>query len=113
MPVHVVGIPPGILQALPEKPRLANPPNFVTPRDDPFLAVLPDQFAQGIDQFRLRIVKALVVRPQVDRRIGSASILLASFGFITGRKPCRPAAAVLPSAGAIAPGTPVQDSAVS
>src|SRR5260370_5119848 len=41
MPVHVVGIPPGVLQALPEEPRLANPANFMPPRDDAFLAVLP------------------------------------------------------------------------
>ncbi len=45
MPVHVVGIPPGVLQALPEKPRLANAADFVTARNDAFLAVLPHQLA--------------------------------------------------------------------
>jgi hypothetical protein len=48
MPIHVARIPPGILQALPEKPRLANAPNFVAPRDDAFLAVLANQFAQCV-----------------------------------------------------------------
>jgi hypothetical protein len=43
MPVHVVRIPPRVLQALPEEPRLANPPNFVPPRNHAFLAVLPHQ----------------------------------------------------------------------
>ncbi len=48
MPVHVVRIPPGILQTLPKEPSLANPPDFVPPRDDAFLAVLPHQLAQRV-----------------------------------------------------------------
>src|SRR2546430_5804781 len=52
MPVHVVGIPPGILQALPEEARLANAADFMTPRDDSLLAVLPHQLAQRVHQFR-------------------------------------------------------------
>lgn len=50
------------------------------------LAVLPHQFAQGVYQFRLHIVEPLVVRPHIDRRIGSAIILLASANAIAGRK---------------------------
>jgi len=37
VPVHVVGIPPGVLQTLPEKARLANAANLMPPRDDPLL----------------------------------------------------------------------------
>jgi hypothetical protein len=48
VPVHVVRIPPGVLQSLPEEPRLADAANFVAPRDDALLAILADQFAQSI-----------------------------------------------------------------
>src|ERR1700693_3354379 len=34
MLVHVVRVPPGVLQALPEEPGLADPTNLVAPRDD-------------------------------------------------------------------------------
>src|SRR5262249_16137442 len=50
MPVHVVGVPPGVLQALPEEPRLANAANFVAPGNRAFLAVLAHKFAQRVDQ---------------------------------------------------------------
>jgi hypothetical protein len=63
MPVHVVGIPPGILQSLPEKPCLANPPNLVPPRNHALFAILPHQLAQRMHQLRLQILEPLVVRP--------------------------------------------------
>ncbi len=65
MPVHVVGIPPGVLQALPEKPRLAYPPNLVPPRDYAFFAILPHQLAQSMNQLRLRVLEPLIVRPEI------------------------------------------------
>ena len=68
VPVHVVRIPPGVLQALPEKARLANAANFVAARDDAFLAILADQFAQGVDQFRLEVFQALVVWAEINNR---------------------------------------------
>src|SRR5882724_1892122 len=95
MPVHVVGIPPGVLQSLPEEPRLADPPDLVTARDDAFLAVLPHQLAQRVHQFRLYVFEPLVVRPKIKRFLfsGSASILLAVlmiFGAAaTRRQGCR------------------------
>src|SRR5258706_4029636 len=66
MPVHVVRIPPGVLQALPEKPSLANPPNLMTPRDHTFFAILAHQLAQRMHQLRLNILKPLIVRPIPD-----------------------------------------------
>ena len=77
MPVHVVGIPPGVLQALPEEPRLANAANFMPARYDAFLAILPDQFAQCVDQFGLCIFEAFVVRTEVEHGVRSSAILLA------------------------------------
>src|SRR5437764_1262079 len=68
MPVHVVGIPPGILQALPEEARLANAADFMTPRDDSLLAVLPHQLAQRVHQFWLHILEPLVVGAPVGLR---------------------------------------------
>src|SRR5882724_7168115 len=41
MPVHVVRIPPGVLQALPKKTRLTNPSNLMPPRNDALFAILP------------------------------------------------------------------------
>src|SRR6266446_7005359 len=61
MPVHVVGIPPSVLQALPKQTRLADPPNFMPPRDDTFLAILAHKFAQCVYEFRLHILETLVV----------------------------------------------------
>jgi hypothetical protein len=55
MPVHVVRIPPGVLQPLPEESRLADAANFVSSRDDAFLAVLAHQLAQRVDQLRLEV----------------------------------------------------------
>src|SRR5207245_10624257 len=66
MPVHVVGIPPRILQALPEKSCVADAADFVAARDDSFLAVLPDQFPQRVDQLRLPVLEPLVVRAEID-----------------------------------------------
>src|SRR5437016_1016554 len=77
MPVHVVGIPPSVLQALPKEARLADAADFMTTRDDAFLAVLPDQFAQGVDQFGLHIFEPLVVGAEVGHRVRSSAILLA------------------------------------
>src|SRR5207248_9781580 len=68
MPVHVVGIPPGILQALPEEARLANAADFMAPRDDSLLAVLPHQLAQRVHQFWLHILEPLVVGAPVGLR---------------------------------------------
>jgi hypothetical protein len=61
MPVHIVRIPPAILLALPEKPRLTNTPNLVAPRGDAFGAILPHQFTQGADDLGLHIVEQFVV----------------------------------------------------
>jgi hypothetical protein len=80
MPVHVVGIPPRVLQALPEEPRLPDARDFLAPRDHALLTVLPHQFAERVHQFRLQIIKPLVVRSELDRRVRSASILLARTG---------------------------------
>src|ERR1700730_11432798 len=76
MPVHVVRVPPGVLQALPKKPRLANSPNLVPSRDDAFFAILPNQLAQRMHQLRLQFLKPLIVRSKL-KRMSSASILLA------------------------------------
>ncbi len=62
---------------MPEKARLADAANFVAARGDTFGAVLADEFAQRVYQFGLDVVEQLVVRAEIDRRIGSASILLA------------------------------------
>src|SRR6266700_3067967 len=86
MPVHVVGIPPGVLQALPEEPRLADAANFMTPRDDAFLAVLPNQFAQRMHQLGLRIFEPLVVRTDVGRRSCSAALQGGIFSRFAGRR---------------------------
>jgi hypothetical protein len=87
MPAHVVRVPPGVLQALPEEARLPNPPNLMPPGDDTFLAVLTHQFAQGVHQFGLHIFEPLVVRAHSKRRcIGTASILLAFFDSINGSR---------------------------
>ena len=77
MPVHVVGIPPGVLQALPEEPRLANAPNLVPPRNHALFAVLPHQFAQRMHQLGLQILKPLIVRAEVARCIRSVGTLHA------------------------------------
>jgi hypothetical protein len=63
VPVHVVGVPPGILQALPEKPSLANAANLVTARGYALFAILPHEFAQRMHQLRLQILEPLVVWP--------------------------------------------------
>ncbi len=49
------------MQTLPEKARLADAANFVTARGNTFGAILPDQFAQRVDQFRLQVIEPLVV----------------------------------------------------
>jgi len=72
MPVHVVRIPPGILQALPKQPRLADATNFVATRDDTFFAILANQFAQRVNDFRIYIFKPLVVGPKIRRSCGFA-----------------------------------------
>src|SRR5262249_38056145 len=74
VPVHVVRIPPGILQALPEKPRLANAADFVTPRYDTFFAILAHEFAQRMDKFGLHVFEALVVGAQVGWRRFTVSV---------------------------------------
>src|SRR5256885_302158 len=61
MPVHVVRIPPRVVQPLPEKPCLANTANFVASRDDSFFPVLPHQFTQRVHDVRLGIIQQLVV----------------------------------------------------
>jgi len=66
MPVHVVGIPPGVLQALPEESRLADAADFMSPRNDAFLTVLPHEFTKRVDQFRFCVFEAFVVEPEVD-----------------------------------------------
>ena len=55
------------MQALPEKPRLANAPDFVPPRDDSFLPKLHHQFAQRVHQPRRRLLQALVIRAECLR----------------------------------------------
>ena len=64
VPVHVLRIPPGVLQPLPEEPRLANAPDFVPPRDDSLLAELHYQLPQRIHQPRRRLLQALVIRAE-------------------------------------------------
>jgi hypothetical protein len=66
----------GLLQALPEQARLANPANLVPSRDNALFAILAHQIAQRVHQLRLRIFEPLIVRAKVDGRIDSASILL-------------------------------------
>ncbi len=78
MPVHVVRIPPGVLQALPEKTCLANPSNLMAPRNDALFAILPHQLTQCMHQLRLQILKPLVVRAKLQLgRSRSATILVA------------------------------------
>src|SRR5882724_2992928 len=78
MPIHVVRIPPGVLQALPEKTRLANPSNLMAPRNDALVAILPHQLTQSVHQLRLQLLEPLVVRAKL--RLGrshGATILVA------------------------------------
>ena len=82
MPVHVVGVPPGVLQALPEKPRLANAADFVPARDDALFAILADQVAQGENQLGLQLLEALVVYPQI---CGGVAALFRGRGFVRFR----------------------------
>src|SRR5260370_5050086 len=84
MPLHIVGIPPGVLQALPEEPCLANPANFMPPCDDAFLAGLPNQFAQRIHQFGFHIIELLVVRSEVGRGSCSAALQGGIFSRFAG-----------------------------
>jgi len=56
VPGHVLRIPPRVLQPLPEKPRLPNPPDFVSPRDNSLLPVLHFQFAQRVHQVRPQLL---------------------------------------------------------
>jgi hypothetical protein len=56
------------LQALPEKPRLPDAPNFVPPRDDSLFAILHHQLAQRVHQVRPQFFEPLVVRP--ERQLG-------------------------------------------
>jgi hypothetical protein len=64
VPAQVLRIPPGVLQSLPEEPRLPDAPNLMPPRDDSFFAILHDQFAQRVHQVRPQILEPLVVRPR-------------------------------------------------
>ena len=68
MPGHVLRIPPGVLQALPEQARLPDAPNLVPPRDDSLFAILHDQLAQRVHQVRPQLFEPLVVRPQRQLR---------------------------------------------
>src|SRR6266704_527167 len=86
MPVHVVGIPPGVLQALPEEPRLANPPDFMPPRDDAFLAVLPNQFAQRMHEFGFHVLEPFVVWAEVGWSSCSAALYGDIFPRFAGRR---------------------------
>jgi len=52
------------LQALPEQPRLPDPPDLVPPRDDSLLAILHHELAQRVHQVRPQLLEPLVVRPQ-------------------------------------------------
>src|SRR5216683_171460 len=89
MPVHVVGIPPSVLQALPKQTRLADAANFMPPCDHAFLAVLPNQFAQGMHKFRLHVFEPLVVRTQIDRFIGTTPIVVGGFpARVAGGRTC-------------------------
>ncbi len=68
------------MQALPEEPRLADAADFVPTRDDAFLAILPDQLVQGVHQLGLRVLKPLVVRPEVNpSRFAVALVVAALF----------------------------------
>jgi hypothetical protein len=55
------------LQALPEKPRLANAANFMPPRGDAFFAVLAHQLAQRVHQLGLQVLEPLVVGSECGR----------------------------------------------
>ena len=68
VPVHVVGIPPGVLQALPEEARLADAANLVAARDDTFFAILTHEFPQRVNDFRIYVFEPFVVRTEIDRR---------------------------------------------
>lgn len=74
VPVHVVGIPPGVLQALPEEARLADAADFVAACDDAFFAILADEFAQGVDELRLEVIEALVVGAKIGGLFRRAAI---------------------------------------
>ncbi len=65
VPIHVVGIPPGVLQALPEQTRLANAANLVAARHDTFFAILTHQVAQRMDELWFQILEAFVVRAEI------------------------------------------------
>jgi hypothetical protein len=95
VPVHIVRTPPGVLQALPEKPRLPNPPNLMPPRRNAFFAILPHQFAQRMHQLRLHVLQPLIVRPEIACGRCGAGILparvfrvvrLVAFGASAGRR---------------------------
>ena len=73
MPVHVVGIPPGVLEALPEQARLANAADLVASRDNALFAVLANKLAQCVHQLGLNVFEPLVVWAEVDR-LRSASL---------------------------------------
>jgi len=64
VPGHVLRIPPRVLQALPEQPRLPDAPNFMPPRDHALLAILHDELAQRVHQVGPQLLEPLVVRPQ-------------------------------------------------
>jgi len=66
MPIHVAGIPPTVLLALPEEPRLTNATDFMSARGDAFGAILPHQFTQSVDEFGLRIVEQFVVQAETE-----------------------------------------------
>jgi hypothetical protein len=71
MPGHVLRIPPGILQPLPEQARLPDAPDLMPPRDHAFLTILHHQLAQSIHQIRPQFLQSLVVSPkrQLSQRL--------------------------------------------
>jgi hypothetical protein len=71
VPGHVLRIPPGILQSLPEQTRLPDAPDFMPPRHHPFLSILHHEFAQRIHQVRPQLLQPLVVSPkrQLSQRL--------------------------------------------
>ena len=81
MPVHVVGIPPSVVQALPKQPSLADAANFMPPRDDSLLAVLPHELAQRVDDVRFYVVEHLIVHAKRSISVGRR--------FVDGEFHCR------------------------
>jgi hypothetical protein len=79
MPGHVLRIPPGILQSLPEQSSLPDSPDFMPPRHHAFLAILDHQLAQRIHQIRPQFLQPLVVRAerQLSQRLLHISRRLA------------------------------------